>query len=136
MGRIIAPLKKFGYTSLNQAAAVQNTWYTVLDTMLLVEIIEIAASCTVANETVEIRITLDGVTYTLSSNFTAGTVYYIYPNAATMAPTTATIINAFATQPRGSARFNALSIKIEMRKTTNAGASALQATVTYNKQVE
>lgn len=118
---------------LNQAGAVQNTWYTILDTTLNARIVRLNVACTVANETVQVRLTVDGQTITSNDALTAGTTYNIVwvENAAagtvnlTVTTTAATMSTSFLIEGR--------SIKIEIRKTTAAGASALLAKAIYGK---
>jgi len=117
---------------LNQAGAVQNTWYTVLDTTLDVILYFAMFLCTVANETVEFRWTVDGNVYVGTRDAVFGTFYYAYKN-----PGNGTTLNTDTDIIMGM-RFSPLyaqSLKIEIRKTTNAGASALQSRITYGKLV-
>lgn len=123
------------------AAAVQNAWYTVFEGYN-VKVLEIACGITVADETVEIRVTIDGL----------GTVIPAAGVACTFAANPVTPLNALRTNAgnirltQGAAQANcdltyssALAwvqgrhVKIEARKTTNAGASFLRAIGFYHQ---
>ena len=107
--------------AFSQAGAVQNTWYTALDT-INVRIYAGYLLCTVANETLEIRLTLDGqAPVTTSQAAVAGTPYYFnFGTANDLALTSVwlSVVKAFLVEAR--------HLKIEVRKTTNTGASAIQ----------
>ena len=106
---------------LNQVA-VQNTWYTVLDAKNT-RIINIAWNETIANETIEVRLTVDGNVLAGSHAATAATWYYITWDAITAqtlqinSVVTIHVYKAFFLEGR--------SVKLEFRKTTNLGASAI-----------
>jgi len=117
---------------LNQAAAVQNTWYTVLDTTKNVKIMFVLFRCTAVNETVQLRFTIDGLTRTLEQACVANTYYYARWGADA---TTGANWYASLTVTADMNLMNPIegrSIKIEMRKTTATGASALQCRVPYS----
>jgi len=121
--------------NFNQAGAVQNTWYTVLNT-LNGRLEYIRVGCTVANETVEFRATIDGTIKLGANNCNFGSLYEILPDLAAINNLnfdgTATNYLAY----RGLAGIlEGHRVLIEVRKTTNAGASALVCTMIHHKRV-
>ena len=113
---------------LNQPNPVQNTWYTVLDSKRPTRIYCLAITVLVIDETLELRITVDGQVITGTIGVTAGqnNYAYIYTSA------TLTAI-AFTTTPPQHRSFQTEghSVKVEVRKTTAAGAGNLQAAVSW-----
>lgn len=110
----------------------QNTWYTVLDTTPNVGVRWFVFNMATADETIETRITIDGQTYTSTgANATAANNYEVVWYGTTGASKTRFIdpINNY----RGGYIFAGKSIKIEIRKTTAAGANILNACVCYVK---
>lgn len=114
---------------LNQAAPVQNTWYTLLDTTNHCRIQVIGINVEDANETLDLKITVDGETINTAVAATHSTNYYpyVYVNAITQAPAISfpTTVNARAYIIEGH------SVKVELRKTTAAGAGNLTGIVVY-----
>ena len=122
---------------LDQAAPVQNQWYPVLNTTINADLISCKVGITVAGETLECRWTVDGTIIPSNSMAcVAGTIYFVtlYPGTANQFLDIGTGgggIPAGSGTAGGSAKSR--SIKIELRKTTNAGAGHLQAGVWYGK---
>lgn len=118
--------------NLIQAAPVQNTWYTVLDTKKNVKIYGISMCILTTGETLEMRITIDGQPSTLSYACIADTDYSIYklfaPNTTSFDVATGLYLACY-TSP-----LEAKSVKVEIRKTTAAGAGDLLGHVTYGKR--
>lgn len=116
--------------TLNQAAPVQNTWYTILSEQKNCRLIGFGASVAVADETLEIRLTVDGVVFsTVALACTAGTVYYGYlsqNNVAQICGLSATEYTSFKTFI-----IEGRTVKLEIRKTTALGAGTLTAAVCY-----
>jgi len=118
---------------LNQAAPVQDTWYTILDTTRNVRIVYGRFMVATTNETLEVRITVDGQVLVSSAlAATADTSYYLNhtvdfwnPNDTGFTLAATNNLLAFVLEGR--------SIKIDMRKTTAAGAGNLVARVRYAK---
>jgi len=115
---------------LNQAAAIQDQWYTVLDTTRNVRIYVFYARMDTADETIEGRITVDGQTILVTAiNLTAGTTYFARRAAD---PTAETLYwDNVMTQKETPFLLEGRSILIEIRKTTAAGANNLRALVAY-----
>jgi hypothetical protein len=109
--------------------AVQNTWYTALDTTANVRLIDIATNMITADETIEIRITIDGVTMSgIGVSQTAGTWYHWF-NAPTNAD--CLIGGTLESQAYRAFLLEGRSIKVEFRKTTAAGLNHLFCQVRY-----
>jgi len=117
--------------TIDQAAPVQNTWYTVLDTTTFVRILAILAYVDVANETIEVRLTIDGQTLTGSQAALAGTSYCYGLQYQSNSLNT---ITAGVNIPVMNYCFlEGKSVKVEVRKTTALGAGNLHCLVTYQK---
>ena len=115
--------------TLDQAAPVQNTWYTVLDTKANCRVWHIAARVDTANETLEIRVTVDGVTLTAQEACTAGTTYAIWFKRTP----TGNVLDFYGTFWKyDTFLIEGRSVKVEMRKTTATGAGNLKAALHYS----
>ena len=116
---------------LNQAAPVQNTWYTVLDTTLNCCVISIAALVATADETLEVKATVDGVTIAaVSLAATFNTTYYV----KLLTTETGGYLQLQASDGYAVYRaflFEGRSVKVEIRKTTATGAGNLKCCVVY-----
>jgi len=123
-----------------KAGAVQNDWYTAFEGSN-VEIILLAAGITVANETVDVRITIDGKVFTSSGAedlLFATNLLTMVTDIRTVsltinkfdlaAPSTSAIASAAAV---GNRWIKGKSVKVEVRKTTAGGASALRVVGQY-----
>lgn len=113
-------------------APVQDTWYTVLNATNGVRLINCSMQVTAVGETLEMRITIDSQTLTRTQAANAGTDYYPYleHSGALSAPRL-----AFSTTDYGRERgflLEGKDIKVEIRKTTAAGAGDLKATALYS----
>lgn len=121
--------------TLDQAAPVQDTWYTILNTNTKrdCKIIRIATRVETANETLQIRVTIDGVAVSSASlNATFGTMYSWWKAIWTDAQTETWYygnISAVTAPYIAEGR----SVKVEMRKTTAAGAGNLRGAVLYSQ---
>jgi len=115
---------------LDQATPVQNTWYTVLDTVHNVKVFGLAAGVADTGETIEMRITVDGGTITGSQVAVAGTSYRVHPyllmTGITLTFSSSVLINSNMCEAR--------SFKVEVRKTTANGAGNLKAAVCYEQR--
>ena len=128
--------------SFNQAGAVQNTWYTAFQGSN-VEFSALGAAVTVANETVDVKITIDGTvissaggvallfatnkfTSVLANNVDLTTGVPLMTLGAPAATLTSPTVN-------GCSWIKGKSVKIEVRKTTAGGASALQVLGIYHQ---
>jgi hypothetical protein len=115
---------------LDQATPVQNTWYTVLDTVHNVKVFGIAAGIADTGETIEVRVTVDGGTVTGSQAAVAGTSYRVHPyllmTGLTLTFSSSVLINSNMCEAR--------SFKVEARKTTANGTGNLKASVCYEQR--
>lgn len=113
--------------------AVQNIWNPVLAATKNVRLINILFSMAVANEDLEVRIIVDGITYTVSQTAVAGTIYQIDRWGAT---TTANGLYASTTtsgQTYISFLIEGRSVSVDIRKTSANGANTLSCRVVYEK---
>lgn len=122
--------------TLDQAAPVQNTWYTILSTTVNCRLETLGVYVATTGETLEVRATIDGQTIA-SSGFAAAanTIYFIGRgidvNGGLEKLAEATSANTIF---YGAAfLFEAKSIKVEVRKTTAAGAGNLKGIACYSK---
>lgn len=119
--------------TLDQAAPVQNTYYTVLDTKYDVRIYAIYAAVAATGETLNVKITIDGQVLEdpTGQAATAGTVYMIVKKLTANAAAPA--IRFTSTDSGEPFLFEGHSVKVEIRKTTNAGAGNITARVIHGK---
>ena len=116
---------------LDQAAPVQNTWYTVLDTVKNAVVYMIVSLIATTNETIEMRLTVDGNVITaVPAAYTADSNYYarISGLVAGNIVNSTTLYNLMSYGP-----LFCRSVKVEIRKTTAAGAGNLSCRVFYGK---
>jgi len=111
---------------LDQAAPVKDTWYTVLQAYDA-KLFGIGIQVDTTTETLGVRITVDGVILTGSLSCTNDTKYKVtlqtYPTGTVLVPTTSTLITSNQIEGR--------NLKVEVRKTTEAGTGNLKTCVTY-----
>ena len=116
--------------SLNQIAPVQNTWYTLLDTVHNVKLFGVGILIADTGETLGVKLTVDGETITGSGAATADTDYKVLINTTatgnTITLSSSALVNANQLECR--------SLKIEVRKTTAAGTGNLKASVAYGQR--
>lgn len=119
-------------TILDQANPVQHTWYTILDTTPNCRLIVANVAVQVADETLEIRITVDGHVYAGSKAATAGSDYSTVWGDGVIV---SVITLQGATSQYRSYGFlvEGRAIKVEVRKTTALGAGNLQGRVVHAK---
>lgn len=119
---------------LNQALAVQNTWYPVLATVYNIEVKDIAALITVANENLEIETTVDGIVMTATIAATFNSTYYVYVTSGiatwNLGSNLTNPLDADFSQP-----LKAQSFSLRARKTSATGAGTLRVIVAYRTLV-
>lgn len=118
---------------LDQAAPVQDQWYTVLTTTNA-HVLVISAVIATIDETLEIEVVSDGITRIATLAATAGTIYYFHLNSRPdQAINTALLLTAAAITGALvlSMDFCARDLRVRIRKTTAAGAGNLQCKVIY-----
>lgn len=140
MSEFYPTVPKYKEINFSQAGAVQNTWYTALEATN-VAVLAFAVGCTVANETCEVRCTIDGTSLAAAAGVAltaAGNCYSNLP--ATIVYTTGTGVftqgaaNAAVTSlDSGIPWLKGAKVKIEVRKSTAGGASAVVGKGAYHK---
>lgn len=118
--------------TLNQAAAVQNTWYAILDTTTNVRLYYVIVQMDTLAEDIAVRITIDGQVFTGSqAAAVAGTPYYWYvrPNATSIGAVPVNTVYPMLYQ--GGGMLEGSSVKVECRKTTANGANNLKGATMY-----
>lgn len=120
--------------TLTQAAPVQNTYYTILDTVLDARIYAIGVRIQDTGETLQVRLTIDGlVIESAAVACVAGQNNLIVIDndclPAMNEYTITTGINSYASYSQ--LLVEGRSVKIEVRKTTAAGAGTLYGRVQY-----
>ena len=122
--------------TLNQATPVQNTWYTILETTNT-RIYGLAINVEDANETLEVRATVDGETINASAlAATHSTEYmvHVWPRAITQVLAMyCNAVTATNLYQEGSHILEGKSVKLEIRKTTATGAGNLMAIASYGQ---
>jgi hypothetical protein len=106
-------------TSFTQVTPAQNTWYTILDTTLLLRIYQVWIKVATTGETLEFRTTIDGNVRTGSQIAVADTVYYPYFSGGTFA------FGTVAAMIFSNSFIDAGQVKIEVRKTTASGTGTI-----------
>ena len=120
--------------TLNQAAPVQNTWYTILDTTKNVRIYDIAVNVEDTNETLEVQVTIDGQTIGANDEAcTHSTQYFALMKLEAISRVCEMILVSEAVHDDAFKSFvlEGKSVKVEVRKTTAAGAGNLTGIVAY-----
>lgn len=114
---------------INQAAPVQNTWYTVLAANDDVIVISAEMQVAVAAETLECEIVVDGNTLVgAQAAAVAATPYYLSLAGAVANALQATIVDPLLTR---AYLIEGQNIRVRIRKTTAAGANNISAIVKW-----
>lgn len=122
--------------TLDQAAPVQSTYYTLLDTTKNARIYSIMVLIQTTNETLQVKITVDGeIWISTATACVAATPNYYYKTGHVVQGSLVTAgaipyldgVVGFRYPLEGR------SIKVEVQKTTVAGAGNLQGRVVYAK---
>jgi hypothetical protein len=111
----------------------QNQWYTVLDSKKNCRIYAVTVLVWTTNETLEVRITIDGQVLVGSVEATHTTYYYVH-HKLYAAATSALAIDGNVFLLGHYAPIEGREVKVEVRKTTNSGSGTLDARVTYAKR--
>jgi len=117
--------------SLNQAAPVQDQWYTVLDTTEDVQIHQIFLYLGTTGETLQLRVTVDGIVFTPSIAANAGTGYYVRKHGYNVDELEIMATSYLTYTPTF---LEGRSVKIEARKTTANGNDNLDIRVKWSKR--
>lgn len=140
MAKHYPTVPKYKEINFSQAGAVQNTWYTALEGSNI-EVLAFAVGCTVANETCEVRFTVDGTSIASAAGVAltaAGNCYSNMPATAVYTTGTAVITqgaaNAAVTSlDSGIPWLRGVNVKVEVRKSTAGGASAVVGKGAYHQ---
>jgi hypothetical protein len=115
--------------NVNQAAAVQNTWYTLMSTTNNVRLMLVGISMDTAVETIVLELTADGQVFTGTRGAAViGTIYYAIPNVTAGA---IALIDDGGIPNYRAFMLEGRTISLRMRKTTNVGAGTLSGYVVY-----
>jgi len=128
--RTAIQIPTFVQNLLNQAAAVQNTWYPIPPlTLRNVLILGCNFAVTGVNETLEVEYTIDGVVYLRTQ---AAVALTDYPNGfvASYAGVYMDAANPFYV---GRVGIFCKTFSFRMRKTTATGAAALRHSLNYQQ---
>lgn len=117
--------------TFTQANPTQDLWYTVLNITQPGTLEHIAFNVDTADESLEVRVTCDGVAKLTQRAATAGTIYYymVNPASVTIDSNTATVST---TQGRSFIRRFLYQCLIEVRKTTALGAGDIDVITHYD----
>ena len=111
---------------LTQAAAVANTWYTVLSVSGNLRVYTVAQMMSTAAEDLEIRLTIDGVAYAGAKAGAVAGSWYFYQISGSLA------LNMQAQDYREALCEGFVDCRVllvEVRKTSAAGANTLNGIV-------
>lgn len=115
---------------LAQAAADQDTWYTILDTTYNARLYSVAIMMATANEDLEVRVIIDGNTLTgAQAGAVAGTWYWAYLDLANT--DALAILTEWGTVCYRGEALEGRSVQVQLRKTTANGANVLNGRVKY-----
>lgn len=118
--------------TLNQAAPVQNTYYTILDTTENCRVYSCVVRVDTTGENLQVRVTVDGQVFTSpSTGVGANTDFMVALGPTTTAGQAYKIMTAATNW--GAFIIEGRSVKIEVRKTTAAGAGNLKGNCRYGK---
>lgn len=113
---------------INQAAPVQNTWYTLLEATDYVRVYQVAANIEDTNETLEVEVVIDGETLPgVPFAATHSTVYYAYVDPDAINRVDGVGLNTPHTGIYRAFMIEGHNVRIRVRKTTAAGVGNLTA---------
>ena len=115
---------------LAQENPVQNTWYTVLDVTRDCKVYAVTVLVWTTNETLEVRVTIDG--QVLVGSIAASHTTYYYVHHQLYAAALAIDGNVFLLGKY--APIEGRNVKVEVRKTTAAGSGILECRVNHAKR--
>jgi len=115
------------------AAITQNVWSVVLDTTKNVDVYSIIFAQDTVQEDLEVRITDDVGAETLTQTAVAGTPYFIRRNSDCSSSSRYHVTATFAELSNSLFLISSRTMKIEIRKTTAAGANPTRLKALYQK---
>jgi len=120
--------------TLSQAAAVQNTWYTILDTTENIRVYQVVGRILTTGEDLEVQITVDGETIACTGvSCVAGSTYYIIKQNANDADKFTLVVREDEEMYPQAYLIEGRSVKIEIRKTSANGAGTLLGLAQYGR---
>jgi hypothetical protein len=119
--------------TLSQATPVKDTWYTVLDSKKNCRVYAVTVLVWTTNETLEVRITIDDQVL-VGSVEAAHTTYYYVHHKLYAAAASALAIDGNVFLLGHYAPIEGREVKVEVRKTTEAGNGNLESRVVYAKR--
>jgi len=130
----VGTLTQLNYTS--PIACVQNIWETVLD-VVNAKLTGICIGVTIANEDLEIRVTIDGVIMTGAVSVVLNQFSSISALRVSNVPPTFTMVASAASvnldNQNGMQLLKGRDVLVELRKTSAAGASLLRCRGVYEQ---
>ena len=116
---------------LDQTAPVQNTWYTVLNTAAFVRLYSVVFRVNTTGENLEVKLTMDGetVTHAIAAVADAHNYLILYMRYDGWQ----TLVTATATSGGTLMVYDVRSLKVEIRKTSAAGAGTIRCGVAYSQ---
>ncbi len=119
--------------TLSQANPAKDTWYTVLDFKKNCKIYAITVLVWTTNETLEVRVTVDSQVLVGSVEASHTTYYYVH-HKLYAAAASALAIDGNVFLLGHYAPLEGREVKVEVRKTTEAGTGTIDARVVYAKR--
>ncbi len=119
--------------TLSQANPAKDTWYTGLDSKKNCRVYAVTVLVWTTNETLEVRVTIDGQVL-VGSVEAAHTTYYYVHHKLYAAAALALAIDGNVFLLGHYAPLEGREVKVEVRKTTETGTGTLDARVVYAKR--
>ncbi len=119
--------------TLSQANPAKDTWYNVLDSKKNCKVYAITVLVWTTNETLEVRVTIDGQVLVGSVEASHTTYYYVH-HKLYAAAASALAIDGNVFLIGHHAPLEGREVKVEVRKTTEAGTGTIDARVVYAKR--
>jgi hypothetical protein len=121
--------------TLSETDPVVDTYYTVLETSKMTRLIAVAVSVAEAGETLALRVTIGGKVYNGTVEATAAHVYQAANGVAILNADSLELIDAASLSLAGRSFLReGRGCKVEVAKTTEAGAGTLAAKAIYDTQ--
>lgn len=115
-----------------QAAPVQNTYYTILDAVMNCKLISVNVSVADTGETLQLRVTVDGNAYVSAAVAVGADADFMAEHAPVITALQKFTLTAVAVTNIPFLE-EGRTVKVELRKTTAAGAGTLSWRVRYAK---
>ena len=127
----IFEMQPFG--TLNQSSPVQNTFYTILEATNCM-LYDVGVNIEDTNETLQVRITIDGVVFSPASfGATHSTEYNAFTSTNAITRDVLIRIETIGTIHYTKLMLQGKSVKVEVAKTTNAGSGNLTGVAMWGR---